>query len=276
MSSNLKDNGLRNKIDMKVVIELVRYERFGCCALNRLTGEIDYYINKIYKTFTGAYFKDRNTFFALYPTESGPKIFYNNKEYQIHKGLSINIKRKNKNRKFILKDYNIEIDYLESEFLGVDEWSEEIDVDLFYRLEQIYLDDSFYERYTLTKFHLENTKKREIQSKEKELIKRYYGMIRFNTKILSILNLYAEGKCVGTDDTWCEFFSSEIGDFKNAGVTYYFKHPLVAEDVEFSVDYKTFYKYLEEEVDAYLNENKTEGEKVKYLLDEIRSRYLNE
>ncbi len=152
-SESLGADIIRDNVDMKTIIELSNCEIHSFCALNILTGEKEFYKGKVYKgSFTGFYFHDENTFFALYPTEKGPKIFFENKEYEVNKNLLIEIVRKNKDRKFILKDYNIKIKYKESKYLDFDVWSEEMDVDLFYKLEQSYLDDSFYEGYTIAEF----------------------------------------------------------------------------------------------------------------------------
>ena len=130
-------------------IELANYGASGYCILNIKTNEITFMQKPLSKEFTGLYFKDNTTFFAIYPTSTGPKIYYNNKEYSINKSLGITLQKINKNRRFIIEDYGIEIAYNESPFIGMDEWSEEIDVDLFFMIEQRYKEQSFYDRYTL-------------------------------------------------------------------------------------------------------------------------------
>ena len=67
----------------------------------------------------------------------------------INKNLLISLIKNGKRRKFVIKDYNIEINYTESPYIGFDIWSDEIDVDLFYMIEQSYKNDDFYEMYTL-------------------------------------------------------------------------------------------------------------------------------
>ena len=88
-------------------------------------------------------------FFAIFPTEKGPVIYYQGNQFQINRSLSISLVKRGENRKFIILDYGIKVDYKESPYIGFDVWSDEIDVDLFYMIEQSYKSDSFYERYTL-------------------------------------------------------------------------------------------------------------------------------
>ena len=113
--------------------------------LNKATGEKVFTNSKRVQGFTGLYFKDNINFFAIYPSEIGPKIFYRGKEYRTNNKLSISLEKHEKNRKIRIVDYNIEIDYQESPYIGFDEWSDEIDVDLFYLIEQRYKKDEFYE-----------------------------------------------------------------------------------------------------------------------------------
>ena len=136
---------------MDKIIELTNIEKpVECCTLDILTGKTAFYRgNKKIPGFTGLYFKDNNNFFAIYPTKNGPTIFYEGKEYEINKDLSIVLLKKDKNRIFQINDYNIEVNYMESPFIGFDAWSDEIDVDLFFMIEQSYKEQSFYDKYTL-------------------------------------------------------------------------------------------------------------------------------
>ena len=64
------------------VIELSNIEIHEHCMLNKRTGEREYSKGKKQiPYFTGLYFKAENTFFALYPTENGPIMYYEGKEY---------------------------------------------------------------------------------------------------------------------------------------------------------------------------------------------------
>ena len=73
---------------------------------------------------------------------------YKGKSYPLHKELTIELKRSKKWREFSIVEYNIKIWYRTSKFIGFDAWSDEIDVDLFYRIEHSYKDDEFYKRFT--------------------------------------------------------------------------------------------------------------------------------
>lgn len=89
-------------------------------------------------------------FAALYPTKYGPKIYFKGNEFDIQKDLTITLRKKGKERKFKINEYDIDIDYFESPYIGVDIWSDEIDVDLFYLITQSYKSDDFYTKNTLT------------------------------------------------------------------------------------------------------------------------------
>ena len=132
-------------------LELSNIEKpIECCTLEIDMGELTFYRgSKKTLGFTGLYFRDKDTFFALYPTSSGPMAFYEGKEYSINKELTIILQKNGKSRKFEIKQYGIVIDYTESQYIGFDSWSSEIDVDLFYMIEQCYLEISFYEKYTV-------------------------------------------------------------------------------------------------------------------------------
>jgi hypothetical protein len=60
----------------------------------------------------------------------------------------ITLTKKNKDRTFCIKEYEVSVDYKESPYIGLDSWSTEIDVDLFYMLEQEYKKHEFCEKYT--------------------------------------------------------------------------------------------------------------------------------
>ena len=132
-------------------IELKNYGIAKYCLLNKETGVAVFFKgDKKTPGFTGIYFKDENTFFAIYPTLNGPVAFYEGKEYSINRKLTVTLQKEGKNRKFEIKEYNIAINYTKSPYIGLDAWSSEIDVDLFYMIEQSYLETGFYERYTIT------------------------------------------------------------------------------------------------------------------------------
>lgn len=131
------------------MIELSNVEIYEHCMLNIRTGEKEYDKGKKrIPHYTGSYFRDENTFFALYPTKKGPVMYYEGKEYPLRKDLHISLTKEEKLREFRIEEYNICINYHTSPYIGFDVWSEEKDVDLLYRIEQFYKDDEFYQRYT--------------------------------------------------------------------------------------------------------------------------------
>jgi len=99
--------------------------------------------------FTGLYFRDDCTFFAIYPSVDGPTVFFGGKEYAINVALTITLSKDGQSRTFRIDDYGIVISYMTSPYIGVDIWSDEIDVDLFFMIAQRYKDQGFYDRYTL-------------------------------------------------------------------------------------------------------------------------------
>lgn len=137
-------------IIMKNVIELRNYEVKEYCTLSRNTGNVVYYNGKK-KTpgFTGLYFRDSKTFFAIYPTKEGPKIYYKNKEYDIDENIEIILVKEDKKRIFKIPNYNLSIEYVESKYIDFDNWSSEIDVDLFFMIYERYKSKEFYEQYTV-------------------------------------------------------------------------------------------------------------------------------
>lgn len=135
--------------DTKSIIELSNIEIHEHCMLNIRTGEKEY--NKGKKKishFTGMYFKDKDTFFALYPTENGPIMYYEGKEYPLNKDLHIGLIKTENSREFSIQEYNICIKYRSSPYVGFDVWSNEEDVDLFYQIEQSYKKEEYYKKFT--------------------------------------------------------------------------------------------------------------------------------
>lgn len=103
---------------------------------------------KEFPFFTGLYFRDEKTFFALYPTGKCSMMYYEEIEYPLHKNLHIDLVVTEPWREFSIEEYGIYIKYHTSKYLGFDVWSEEEDVDLFYRIKKRYKDDEFYKKYT--------------------------------------------------------------------------------------------------------------------------------
>lgn len=134
---------------MKNMVELTNKEICEYCMLNRKTGEIVFYKNKKIEGFTGYFYRDNSCFFGIYPTLVGPTIYYEGREYLVNPNLEIFLIKKGENRIFGIKDYGIIIEYIESQYIGIDSWSNEIDIDLFYMIEQNYKIKSFYEKFTV-------------------------------------------------------------------------------------------------------------------------------
>lgn len=129
-------------------IELKHIEWSICCKLNLATGEKHYCKASGAKYLTGLYFEDDNNFFAIYPTKNGPIMYYDGKEYPLNKDLHIKVIKQGKQRQFLIDEYGIDIKYRTSAIIGFDEWSTEMDVDLFYQIEQSYKDDEYYKKFT--------------------------------------------------------------------------------------------------------------------------------
>ena len=131
------------------VVELSNIEIHEHCMLNRITGEREYNNGKKQMPyFTGKYFKEENIFFALYPTDNGPIMYYEGKEYPLKKDLHIYLTKTEKSREFRIEEYNICIQYRTSQYVGFEVWSDEKDVDLFYQIEQSYKDNEYYKKFT--------------------------------------------------------------------------------------------------------------------------------
>ena len=130
-------------------VELRNIEIYLCCKLDVSTGEKSYYsLSEKTKGFTGLYFEDDNNFFAIYPTKNGPIMYYEGKQYPLHKDLHIKVIKQGKLRDFFIEEYDIDIKYHTSKYLNFDVWSTEMDVDLFYQIEQSYKDDEYYKKFT--------------------------------------------------------------------------------------------------------------------------------
>ena len=131
------------------VYELANAEMQEYCALNVESGEKTFSRKKSKSGFTGLYFKNGTTFLGLYRSSSGPKIYYEGKEYPVCKELSVSLTKAGKHRRFCIQEYGISIEYEESPYMGMDVWSEETDVDLLAMIAQKYRSDDFYRQYTI-------------------------------------------------------------------------------------------------------------------------------
>lgn len=64
------------------------------------------------------------------------------------KDLHIKVIKHDRQREFFIDEYNIDIKYRTSKLINFDVWSTELDVDLFYQIEQSYKDDEYYKKFT--------------------------------------------------------------------------------------------------------------------------------
>jgi len=126
-------------------VELSRYIWAEECELDTKTGEVKFYRDKKIDSFTGLYFKDGDIFFGLYPVKDDLMIFYEGREYRLHDGLTITLEIDGKNRHFEIAEYGISIDYGEQ---GADEWFDENEADLFYKIQTEYKGKELYENWT--------------------------------------------------------------------------------------------------------------------------------
>ena len=134
---------------MNKIVELFNVEIYRCCKLDLSTGQKIYcHPSEKTKGFTGLYYEDDNNFFAIYPTTSGPIMYYKGIEYPLNKDLHIKVTKDGKHREFFIEEYGIDIKYLTSKYLDFDIWSTEMDVDLFYQIEQSYKDNEYYKKFT--------------------------------------------------------------------------------------------------------------------------------
>ena len=75
-------------------------------------------------------------------------IYYCGREYQLKRDLHISLIKMKDCRIFNIEEYNINIKYHTSPYIGFDVWSNEEDVDLFYQIEQSYKNDEYYKKFT--------------------------------------------------------------------------------------------------------------------------------
>ncbi|TCL54620.1 hypothetical protein EDD76_11943 [Kineothrix alysoides] len=131
---------MKNKI-----LYLSNIEIFEYCTLDRVKGTAKYQKDERPNKIDGLYFKQNELFFALYWENNSPIIYFDRQEYPLKKTLDIELIKDGKNRKFIIKDYNIYIEYKQSIYIDMDVWSNELDVDLFCKLMESYKTDEFYD-----------------------------------------------------------------------------------------------------------------------------------
>lgn len=134
---------------MDKIIGISNIEIYEFCKLNLETGEKKFYDDySEFEEFDGFYFKDRETFFVIFASDKGPKLYFKGNKYQLRKDLHISLKKRDTTREFSIEEYSIFIKYCVSPYIGFDVWSEEGDVDLFYQIEQSYKNDEYYKKFT--------------------------------------------------------------------------------------------------------------------------------
>ena len=111
---------------------------------------------------------------------------------------------------------------------------------------------------------------------QRELIKVYYRVMG-DGRFLTILEHIS--KEIGYGDEYARFVFAnnweewEEDYFGEEGVCYYIDAPAVEEDVEFVLDYETFYHYLVEDSEDYLEKYPNNRVRVEEILGEIRKRF---
>lgn len=79
---------------MDNVIEMSNIEIFEFCKLDLNTGEKSFYENyHDFEDFNGFYFKDEKTFFAIFASSEGPKLYFKDRQYDLKKNLHITLKK---------------------------------------------------------------------------------------------------------------------------------------------------------------------------------------
>lgn len=132
-------------------IELSNIEIHEHCMLNIRTGGKEYYKGKKrIPYFTGLYFRDKDTFFALFPSREGPVMYYEGKRFPLTPVLHIFLEKGGEWREFTIEEYGIWIRYRTSEYIDFDVWSTEKDVDLFYQIYTSYKDEDYYKKFTIS------------------------------------------------------------------------------------------------------------------------------
>lgn len=129
-------------------VELSNIEIYEHCMLDIQTGHKEFYKKNKINKFTGLYFRDEHNFFAIYPSATGPIMYYEGREYTLKPSLHVHVKKMGDWREFRIEEYDICIPYRTSKYIGFDAWSEEEDVDLFYQIAQSYRDEAYYKKFS--------------------------------------------------------------------------------------------------------------------------------
>lgn len=113
---------------------------------------------------------------------------------------------------------------------------------------------------------------------EKKKLVMFYYKIMGDKLLPRILDRLTKGKGFGIENIWCVFAKDfepwEDDYFGETGIAYYFDYPAVDKDKIVVLDYKTFYKYLEEITLKYLERNVERKETILNLLKIIKEMYV--
>ncbi|MBO1625275.1 ribonuclease toxin immunity protein CdiI [Bacillus arachidis] len=115
-----------------------------------------------------------------------------------------------------------------------------------------------------------------MENKKKKLIK-YFYQVMGDERFLEVLKGYSNGEGYGIEHVWCVFADDyeewEDEYFGEEGIAYYFDYPAVEEDEEVILDYHTFYIYLKDACESYLDRHPNDEKQVKEYLEQIKDRF---
>lgn len=130
-------------------VNLSNLEIFEFCRLNLQSGYKEFFNQyENMGEFSGFYYRDIKTFFALISTVYGPKMYYDGNFYELLPNLHIHIDSCDGINIFYVDEYGIKIPYYESKYEGIDVWSNRLDIDLFFQIEQSYKRRDYYKKFT--------------------------------------------------------------------------------------------------------------------------------
>ncbi|WP_273130521.1 ribonuclease toxin immunity protein CdiI [Bacillus weihaiensis] len=118
-----------------------------------------------------------------------------------------------------------------------------------------------------------NTQERQVN---RDLVNLYYIHMG-DAKFLRTLKAYSEGQ--GYGDEYARFVFANYYEkweedyFGEEGIAYYINSPVVDEDKEVILDYQTFYQFLEEDCELYVQSHPADLETVNDYLAKIKERY---
>ncbi|MFP7470771.1 ribonuclease toxin immunity protein CdiI [Niallia taxi] len=117
----------------------------------------------------------------------------------------------------------------------------------------------------------------ELTKEEKRKLIRFYYAHMGIGRFLTILEQYSKGW--GYGDEYARYvFASYYEDweedyFGEEGIAYYIDAPAADEDTEIILDYQTFYQYLKDDCEDYLQQRPEDREKVQEYLQKIKGKF---